>query len=148
VVDVNAIIHSLAPLLAPTLQGKQITLGVRLEPGLPQVRMASDHLKQVLLNIVRNAEEAMPGGGRLVMQTTRQHNRVQVRITDTGGGIPAELLEQVFDPFFTTKGHKGGMGLGLAVSHGLIDSANGRIDVESEVGKGSTFRVSLPVCEP
>jgi signal transduction histidine kinase len=148
VVDMNAIIHSLEPLLGPTLQGKQITLSVRLDPGLPRVRMASDHLKQVLLNMIRNAEEAMPGGGQLVIQTTRQGESAQVSITDTGGGIPAELRGQVFDPFFTTKGHRGGMGLGLAVSYGLIDSANGRIDIESEVGKGSTFRVSLPACQP
>jgi two-component system NtrC family sensor kinase len=119
-----------------------------LEPELPRVRMASDRLKQVLLNMIRNAEEAMPGGGHLVIQTARQHDSVQMRITDTGGGIPAEHLGKVFDPFFTMKKHEGGMGLGLAVSYGLVKSANGRIDVESEVGQGSTFRVSLPACEP
>jgi signal transduction histidine kinase len=145
VVDVNAIIHSLEPLLAPTLQSEQISLRVMLEPDLPQVCMASDRLKQVLFNIIRNAEEAMSEGGDLVIQTTRQGDRIQVCITDTGGGIPPEHLGQVFAPFFTTKGHEGGKGLGLAISYGLVASANGRIDVESEVGKGSTFRVSLPV---
>src|SRR5215510_4991994 len=145
VVDVNAVIHSLEPLLAHTLQSEQISLHVMPEPGLPQVCMASDRLKQVLLNIIRNAEEAMPDGGDLVIQTTRQGDRIQVRITDTGGGIPPEHLGQVFAPFFTTKGHKGGKGLGLAISYGLVASANGHIDVESEVGKGSMFRVSLPV---
>jgi signal transduction histidine kinase len=148
VVDINAILHSLEPLLAHTLQGKQVALRVMLEPGLPHVRMASDRLKQVLLNIIRNAEEAMPEGGRLVIQTARQSSCVQVRITDTGGGIPPEHLAQVFDPFFTTRGPRGGMGLGLAVSYRLVKSANGHIDVDSEVGKGSTFRVSLPACEP
>jgi signal transduction histidine kinase len=147
VVDVNAVIHSLEPLLAHTLQSEQISLHVMPEPGLPQVCMASDRLKQVLLNIVRNAEEAMPEGGDLVIQTTRQDDRIQVRITDTGGGIPPEHLGQVFAPFFTTKGPKGGKGLGLAISYGLVASANGHIDVESTVGKGSTFRVSLPVCK-
>jgi signal transduction histidine kinase len=144
-VDVNAVIHSLEPLLAPTLQSEQISLRVVLEPDLPQVCMASDRLKQVLLNIIRNAEEAMSEGGDLVIQTIRQGDRIQVRITDTGGGIPPEHLGQVFAPFFTTKGHKGGKGLGLAISCGLVASANGHIDVESAVGKGSTFRVSLPV---
>lgn len=148
VVDVNAVIHSLEPLLAHTLQGKQIALSVTLEPALPRVRMASDRLKQVLLNLIRNAEEAMPGGGRLTIQTARQCNEVQVSMTDTGGGIPAEHLGQVFEPFFTTKRHAGGKGLGLAVSYGLIKSANGRIDVESAVGRGSTFRVSLPCASP
>jgi len=148
VVDVNAVIYSLEPLLAHALQGKQIALSVMLEPGLPQVCMASDRLKQVLFNIIRNAEEAMPGGGRLVMQTARQRDSVQVSITDTGCGISAEHLGHVFDAFFTTKGHEGGRGLGLAVSSRLVKDVNGRIDVESEVNKGSTFRVSLPVCKP
>jgi two-component system NtrC family sensor kinase len=147
VVDVNAVIHSLEPLLAPTLQSEQISLYVVLEPGLPQVCMASDRLKQVLFNIIRNAEDAMSAGGDLVIQTTRQGDRIQVRITDTGGGIPPEHLGQVFAPFFTTKGQKGGKGLGLAISYGLVASANGHIDVDSSVGKGSTFRVSLPVCK-
>jgi signal transduction histidine kinase len=145
VVDVNAIIYSLEPLLAPTLQSEQISLRVVLEPDLPQVCMGSDCLKQVLFNIIRNAEQAMSAGGALVIQTIRQGDRIQVRITDTGGGIPPEHLGQVFAPFFTTKGHGGGKGLGLAISYGLVVSANGHIDVESEVGKGSTFRVSLPV---
>jgi signal transduction histidine kinase len=138
VVDVNAVIHSLEPLLAPTLQSEQIDLRVMLEPDLPQVCMASDRLKQVLFNIIRNAEEAMSGGGDLVIQTTQQGDRIQVRIADTGGGIPPEHLGQVFAPFFTTKGHQGGKGLGLAISYGLVASANGHINVESEVGKGSS----------
>jgi len=146
VVDVNAVIHSLEPLLAHTLQSEQISLRVMLEPDLPRACMASDRLKQVLFNLIRNAEEAMPAGGSLVIQTTRQGDRIQVRITDTGGGIPPEQLGQVFAPFFTTKGHEGGKGLGLAISYGLVASVNGHIDVESEVGKGSMFRVSLPVC--
>jgi signal transduction histidine kinase len=145
VVDVNAVLYSLEPLLAHTLASEQISLHVMPEQGLPQVCMASDRLKQVLLNIIRNAEEAMSEGGDLVIQTIRQGDRIQVRITDTGGGIPPEHLGQVFAPFFTTKGHKGGKGLGLAISYGLVASANGHIDVESAVGKGSTFRVSLPV---
>ena len=89
----------------------------------------------------------MAAGGDLVIQTTRQGDRIQVRITDTGGGIPREHVGQVFASFFTTKGHEGGKGLGLAISYGLVASANGHIDVDSKVGKGSTFRVSLPVCK-
>jgi signal transduction histidine kinase len=145
VVDVNAVIHSLEPLLALTLQSEHISLHVIPEPGLPQVCMASDRLKQVLFNLIRNAEDAMPEGGDLVIQTTRQDDRIQVRITDTGGGIPPEHLGRVFAPFFTTKGQMGGKGLGLAISYGLVASANGHIDVDSAVGQGSTFRVSLPV---
>jgi signal transduction histidine kinase len=148
VVDVNGVMRDLEPLLAPTLQSKQITLLVRLEPELPRVRIASDSLKQVLLNLIRNAEDAMPGGGCLSVQTSRSGDKVHVCITDTGGGIPPEHLGQVFAPFFTTKRNTGGKGLGLAISYGLVTGANGSIDVVSEVGKGSRFLVSLPVCEP
>ena len=112
VVDVNAVIRSLEPLLTHTLQSEQISLRVMLEPDLPQVCMALDRLKQVLFNIIRNAEEAMAGGGSLVIQTIRQGDRIQVCITDTGGGISPKHLGQVFAPFFTTKGIRAARGWG------------------------------------
>jgi len=146
-VEVNAVIQSLERLLAPNLHEKQIALSVLLEPKLPQVRISADHFKQVLLNLVRNAEDAMPEGGQLVIQTARTNGDIEVRLTDTGCGIPPEHLPYLFDPFFTTKAHQGGMGLGLSVLYGIIKNAQGHIEVESEAGKGSTFRVFLPVCE-
>jgi signal transduction histidine kinase len=88
IVDVNAIIHSLDYLLAPNLQQKDIALKVMLEPELPRVRISSDHLKQVILNMVRNAEDAMPEGGQLTIQTARSREGIQISITDTGCGIP------------------------------------------------------------
>jgi signal transduction histidine kinase len=148
-VDVNALIHSLEHLLTPNLQQKGIALTLLLEPALPHVRISADHLTQVLLNMVRNAEDAMPEGGQLTMQTTRSPAGVEMSITDTGCGIPAEDIRHLFDPFFTTKGQgpDGGTGLGLAVSYGIIHHAEGDIEVESELRKGSTFRVSLPACK-
>jgi signal transduction histidine kinase len=148
-VDVNALIHSLEHLLTPNLQQKGIALKLLLEPALPHVRISADHLTQVLLNIVRNAEDAMPEGGQLTMQTTRSPAGVEISITDTGCGISAEDISYLFDPFFTTKGQgpDGGTGLGLAVSYGIIHNAKGAIEVESELRKGSTFRVSLPACQ-
>jgi signal transduction histidine kinase len=146
-VQVNRVIQSLEGLLAPSLREKQITLSVALDPALPWVRLPTDQLKQVILNMVRNAEDAMPGGGCLSIQTTRQGNKVEAMIADTGCGIPEEQRRHVFDPFFSTKANDQGMGLGLWVSYGIIQSANGSIVVESEVGKGSTFRVSLPAFE-
>ena len=145
--DVNAIIHGLEQLLTPNLQQKGIALTLRLEPALPHVRISADHLTQVLLNIVRNAEDAMPEGGQLTMHTATSPAGVEMRITDTGCGISAEDIRRLFDPFFTTKGQgpDGGTGLGLAVSHGIIRHAKGEITVESELRKGSTFRVRLPV---
>jgi two-component system NtrC family sensor kinase len=145
IVDVNAIIYSLDHILTPNLQQKGIALKLLLEPELPHVRISSDHLKQVILNMVRNAEDAMPEGGQLTIHTTRSRAGVQMSITDTGCGIPEEYISRLFDPFFTTKGKgpDGGTGLGLAVSHGIIRNAEGDIEVESELRKGSTFRVSL-----
>jgi signal transduction histidine kinase len=99
------------------------------------------------LNLVRNAEDAMPEGGELVIQTARVNGDIEVRLTDTGCGISPEHLPYLFDPFFTTKAQQGGMGLGLSVSYGIIKNAQGHIEVESEAGKGSMFRVFLPVCE-
>jgi signal transduction histidine kinase len=131
-------------LLTHNLREKQIALTVTLDPALPLVRISADQLKQVILNLVRNAEDAMPHGGELAIRTAYKGQIVEVSITDTGCGIPPEHLEHLFEPYFTTKASGRGTGLGLSVSFGIIRSANGRIDVTSEVGKGSTFRVTLP----
>jgi len=149
IVEVNAVIQSLYQLFLPRLQQKGIRLEMILEPELLQVPIASDHLKQVILNMVRNAEDAMPEGGQLTLHTTSSGAGVQISITDTGCGIAAEHLSHLFDPFFTTKGKgpDGGTGLGLAVSYGIIRTAMGDIEVESELRKGSTFRVRLPACK-
>jgi signal transduction histidine kinase len=145
-VDVNAVIQSLELLLAQSLQEKQIALSVVLDPAVPQVLMSPDHLKQVLFNLVRNAEDAMPSGGHLRIQTAPTDAGIEVSITDSGCGIAPEHIPYLFDPFFTTKADQGGMGLGLSVLYGIIKNAHGRIEVESEVGKGSTFRVILSAC--
>jgi signal transduction histidine kinase len=146
IVDVNAVIQSLELLLAQNLQEKQIALSVVLDPAVPRVGLSADHLKQVLFNLLRNAEDAMPSGGHLMIQTTQVHEGMEVCVTDTGYGIAHEHIPYLFDPFFTTKTDQGGMGLGLSVLYGMIKSAHGRIEVESEIGKGSTFRVILPAC--
>ena len=146
-VQVNTVILGLERLLEQDLREKQIALKVILEEGLPQVLISSDQLKQVLLNMVRNAEDAMPQGGELVIRTAQQGQFVELKITDMGCGIPAEHREHIFDPFFTTKRRGRGVGLGLSVSYGIITAASGAIKVDSEVGKGSTFRVSLPAVQ-
>jgi two-component system NtrC family sensor kinase len=104
-------------------------------------------LKQVLFNLVRNAEDAMPSGGHLKIQTAPAEAGVEVSITDSGCGIAQEHIPYLFDPFFTTKADQGGMGLGLSVLYGIVKNAHGRIEVESEVGKGSTFLVILAACK-
>ena len=146
-VQVNTVILGLERLLEQALREKQIALKVIIEEGLPQVLISSDQLKQVLLNMVRNAEDAMPQGGELVIQTAQQGQFVELKIADMGCGIAAEHREHIFDPFFTTKRRGKGVGLGLSVSYAIITAANGAIEVDSEVGKGSTFRVSLPAVQ-
>jgi two-component system, NtrC family, sensor kinase len=145
VVHVNHIIQSLEGLVESNLHERRIVLRIVLEPHVPPVCIAADQLKQVILNMVRNAIDAMPQGGELAIRTARKGTFVELSITDTGSGIAPEHRGRLFDPFFTTKGKERGMGLGLSVSFDIIREANGRIEVESVVGKGSTFRVSLPV---
>jgi two-component system NtrC family sensor kinase len=146
-VQINAVIKGLEPLLEQDFREKHIALKIILQPDLPLVLISSDQLKQVILNMVRNAEDAMPQGGELVIRTAQQGRFVELNIADTGCGIPAEHRAHIFDPFFTTKRRGRGVGLGLSVSYGIVAAARGRIEVESEVGKGSTLRVSLPVMQ-
>lgn len=101
-------------------------------------------LREVLVNIIYNAIDAMPQGGEIRMSAYESGNTVTLAIVDTGTGMPAEVKSRLFDPFFTTKG-KAGTGMGLAVSFGIVRRHNGSIEVDSEVGRGTTFRISLPL---
>lgn len=115
------------------------------EDNSPSVSMDVAQMKQVLLNLFNNAFYAMPNGGDLKIDVTTSDGWANIRIQDKGCGIPKEIMNKVFDPFFTTKPETKGTGLGLSVSHGIIDKHGGKMEVESEVGKGSTFIVKLPV---
>jgi two-component system, NtrC family, sensor kinase len=110
-----------------------------------EVRGSSNHLLQVLINILLNAKDASVPGSVVRMESGIEEEAFVVRITDHGSGMPAELLAKVFDPFFTTKDVDKGTGLGLAISHGIVERHRGRIEIESEVGVGTTFRVLLPM---
>ncbi|MCA1604038.1 MAG: response regulator, partial [Acidobacteria bacterium] len=124
----------------------------------PQIRMAlvtdctasvmgdAVELREVLVNMIYNAIDAMPSGGEIRMGSQETNGRVVLTIADSGIGMTPEVKSRLFDPFFTTKG-KGGTGMGMAVSFGIIRRHNGSIDVESEPGRGTTFRISLPVAE-
>ncbi len=118
-----------------------------LAPFLPTVRGNAGQLKQVFMNIIVNAAEAMHGSGTLTITTglSKDQKGTWVEFTDTGEGIPRENLSRIFDPFFTTKEVGRGTGLGLSTSYGIIEGHRGRIDVKSEVGRGTTFRIELPV---
>lgn len=113
-------------------------------PGV-DVRGSANHLLQVLINILLNAKDASSPGSSVHMDNQLQGDEVVIQITDRGCGIPPEHLAKVFDPFFTTKDVDKGTGLGLAISHGIVERHRGRIEIDSEVGRGTTFRVVLPI---
>ncbi len=114
---------------------------------LPEVDVVEDQIKQVILNILQNANEACPEGGALTIRTRAQDSNIELEIEDTGQGIQQENMEKLFDPFFTTKREVKGTGLGLSVSYGIIKRHGGDISVSSTKGKGSKFIITLPIKE-
>jgi signal transduction histidine kinase/ActR/RegA family two-component response regulator len=122
--------------------GVQITLDLRLRSSATVMGDGSE-LREVLVNMVFNAVDAMPRGGTLTLTSDEEEDRVVLSVSDTGTGMSPDVSAKVFDPFFTTKG-KAGMGLGLSVSYGIIRRHEGAVEVESEMGRGTTFRILLP----
>jgi len=118
-----------------------------LDPNLPMVRADQTSVLQVIVNLLQNAIESMPDGGTLTVKTEADDEWVKLVVSDTGCGISAENLNRIFYPFFTTKPGTG-TGLGLAISQSVAEQHQGGITVRSEVGKGSTFTLRLPRCEP
>lgn len=112
---------------------------------LPEIECFPNQLNQVFMNLLVNAAQAMPGRGTLTIKTLPLGNEIQVKISDTGVGIPRANLRKIFDPGFTTKGVGVGTGLGLSICYKILQDHGGRIAVQSEVGHGTTFTVTLPV---
>ncbi|PMP73215.1 MAG: PAS domain-containing sensor histidine kinase [Roseiflexus castenholzii] len=147
-VNVNELIESVLLLTGKQLERSRIQVLRELAPDLPTIQGVADQLKQVLLNLVLNAAEAMPNGGTLHVQTYRYHSMegqgaVAMAITDTGIGIPPDQLTRIFDGLHTTK--ERGMGLGLYTSRAIIERHLGRISAQSIPGEGTTFEIVLPV---
>lgn len=160
-VDVNALIKESTTFLSGQRLMASIKIKMELDEGIGEVRADADQLKQVLLNLMLNAGDAMEQGGsltiasRVISPGARQGDSeeyprgyVEISVADTGKGIAASELNQVFDPFYTTKPPGKGTGLGLAISQRIIETFHGSIHVESTEGKGSTFTVRLPLLEP
>ena len=126
-----------------------ITIQKEFDPRLPLIEADPSQLRQVLLNLMINAVEAMPEGGILTLRTLSEPDKtVAVEVQDTGLGIPEENLSKLFTPFFTTKPIGKGTGLGLALAYGIVKMHRGQITVRSEIGRGSTFSIHLPVRLP
>jgi signal transduction histidine kinase len=126
-------------------QQEKITVTRRYARQLPPVLAVRQHLEQVFLNLLVNAWHAMPHGGTITLSSQRQGNYAIVTIVDTGCGIPQEHMGRLFEPFFTTKPPDQGTGLGLAVAHQLISANGGRIDITSQVNRGTTVTITLPL---
>jgi len=124
-----------------------ISIQKNLQVYLPSTVMDPSEMQQVMMNMLINAAEAMDGRGELRVSTRVAPNEdfVEVAVSDTGRGIPEEEIEHIFDPFFTTKEVGHGTGLGLAISFGIVKEHSGSISVESEIGKGATFTLRLPL---
>jgi len=145
VLDLNAAIYSVEEMLRRSL-GEHINLLVRVEPGLPAVVCDPGQVEQMLVSLAVNARDAMPGGGDLVIDTGRHGDQVRLRVSDSGSGMSADVLERAFEPFFTTKG-SGGTGLGLATVYGIVTQAGGEVSLTSSVGVGTTVTVLLPTSD-
>jgi len=142
---VNDVLREVVASSSEMLRNHNVEADLRLGESMPDVRGSADKLKQLFLNLIVNARDAMPAGGRLTITTERADGSVVIEVGDTGIGIPPEYMGRIFDAFFTTKGKVTGAGLGLSVCYGIVQQHNGRISVRSEPGRGSTFTVSLPV---
>lgn len=144
-IDINKLLDSTLILIGKELSTKNIKIVKRYQ-NLPMAFFNTDGLKQVFLNLIINAVQAMPSSGTLTIATARDNGKtILVEIADTGVGISKENMQHIFSPFFTTKAIGEGTGLGLYISHTIIERDGGKITVESEPGKGSTFCVQLPV---
>jgi two-component system NtrC family sensor kinase len=140
--DLNRGLEETLELAALNLRKLPIKMIFTPDPALPPVICDSDQLRQVFLNLILNAIDAMPDGGTLTVRTEAGPTMALVEIADTGVGITPEVRERLFEPFFTTK--PSGTGLGLSISAHIVTQHGGQLLVESQEGQGSTFRVVLP----
>jgi len=150
--DINGIIEDLSKLLTKSvLEAAHISLDFEPDPHLPPCSGDKGHLSQVFINLLKNSAEAMPEGGRIYTTTAYEPDKagagggdIVITIQDDGPGIPADRLARLFEPGWSSKGPEHS-GLGLSISKDIIDSHNGTISCQSQKGKGTTFRITLPV---
>jgi PAS domain S-box-containing protein len=144
-VNLNRVVEEIFHLVQKDLTRGHIEVTLSLDETLPDSVADANAIGQVLLNLLTNARSAMPDGGQITIATSYQPatRSLRLTVTDTGSGIPPEILPKIFDPFFTTRSD--GTGLGLSISHGIVHDHHGILAVRSEVGKGTTFTLTFPV---
>ncbi|HUU81314.1 MAG TPA: HAMP domain-containing sensor histidine kinase, partial [Acidobacteriota bacterium] len=145
--DINELLQRCIMLSEHKLTLQNIRIQTLLDPKLPKLLGDFNQIQQCVINLIFNAADAMPEGGTLALVSALDANKrvVEIRVEDTGHGIPARDLPFIFDPFYTTKVEGKGLGLGLSTVYGIVDRHKGAISVESEVGKGSVFIIKLPL---
>ena len=144
-VRIDELIEGILLVMDKQMREANVKVKTSFGEGIPEVMASTNQMRQVFLNIFKNAKEAMPKGGTLLVRTSREDNRILIHIRDTGIGIPEEIKGKIFEAFFTTKQKVKGVGLGLSVCYGIIKDHGGDIKVESQEGKGTTFAISLPI---
>jgi signal transduction histidine kinase len=146
--DLNAVISRCVQLVRHQLDLAGIELQLKLATDLPRVPCDPAQMEQVFIALIMNAIDAMPDGGTLWLEDQLAHaddgTEIEVQVRDDGTGIAPDVLPHIFEPFMTTKEHGRGTGLGLAIARGIMERHNGRIDVETEFGRGTTFTLTLP----
>jgi signal transduction histidine kinase len=145
--ELGAVLSRVAEVSRPKLDASGISLTLSVAPGLPQILADARELELAMLNLVTNSLDAMPDGGELTIRAVSRPDGVQIEITDTGSGIPSDLLPRIFQPWVTTKPPGRGTGLGLSITHDLIARHGGTISVTSDPGRLTMFTIQLPSCE-
>ncbi len=149
-VSINEVVDSVIQLRGYEMSLEDIEIETGFNENLPLIMADFQQLQQVFLNLLINAEQAIRAtgeGGKVVFRTKQTGDKIQVRVVDTGPGIPVELQSRIFEPFFTTKRIGEGTGLGLSICYGIIESHHGHIEIESHPGKGTTFSITLPIAD-
>ncbi len=148
-IDINKDISDTVIMVQGQVEFMNIIFYFNFDKNLPLAKISKEHLKQVAINIMINASQAMNAKGKITIETSynKETQTISLKLTDTGPGIKPEYASRIFDPFFTTKKQGEGTGLGLAVSYGLMKMYDGEITVESELGKGTSFTVTVPAVQ-
>jgi len=143
--NLNDVVNRAFDLAAHSAELQHVQIVRELDPSLPNLMADFDQLHQVCTNLILNAIQAMPQGGKLTLRTSVDNGQLKMEVQDTGCGISPENMRKLFTPFFTTKHEVKGVGLGLAISYGIIQRHHGRIEVQSKKGEGTTFTIYLPL---
>jgi signal transduction histidine kinase len=141
-IRVDEFLGEITTLLGADARASKVEIELKIAPDLPPLRADRNYFKQLVLNLVINGVQAMPAGGKLSIEAVAEQESLRLNIIDQGVGIEPGKLSKIFDPYFTTKTN--GSGLGLAIARRIVEAHGGRITVESQPGRGSCFRVSLP----